>query len=66
MVEKIFDALTKIRSLGITVLLVEQDVVRALSSSSKAYVLENGHVTRSGRGDELLKDEQVRKSYLGI
>ncbi len=66
MVEKIFDALSKIRSLGITVLLVEQDVVRALSSSSKAYVLENGHVTRSGKGEELLKDEQVRKSYLGI
>jgi branched-chain amino acid transport system ATP-binding protein len=66
MVEKIFDALSKIRSLGITVLLVEQDVVRALSNSSKAYVLENGRVTRSAKGEELLKDEEVRKAYLGI
>ena len=66
MVEKIFQALSKIKSLGITVLLVEQDVVRALSNSTKAYVLENGRVTRSAKGDELLRDEEVRKAYLGI
>lgn len=66
MVEKIFQALSKIKSLGITVLLVEQDVVRALSNSTRAYVLENGHVTKSAKGEELLKDEEVRKAYLGF
>ncbi len=66
MVEKIFDAISRIRSLDITTLLVEQDVIRALANSSKAYVLENGRVTRSAKGEELLNDEQVRKAYLGI
>ncbi len=66
MVERIFDAISRIRSLGITALLVEQDVVRALSSSTTAYVLENGQVTESAKGEELLKDEHVRKAYLGI
>ncbi len=66
MVERIFDAISSIRSLGITALLVEQDVVRALSSSTTGYVLENGQVTKSAKGEELLKDEHVRKAYLGI
>jgi branched-chain amino acid transport system ATP-binding protein len=66
MVARIFDAISKIRTLGITALLVEQDVVRALANSSMAYILENGQVTRSAKGEELLNDEQVRKAYLGI
>ncbi|HEY6282632.1 MAG TPA: ABC transporter ATP-binding protein [Nitrososphaerales archaeon] len=65
MVERIFDAITRIKALGITALLVEQDVVRALTHSSKGYILENGKVTRSAKGEELLKDEEVRKVYLG-
>ena len=66
MVERIFEAISRIKALGITALLVEQDVVRALTHSSKGYVLENGQVTRSAKGEELLKDEHVRKAYLGI
>lgn len=66
MVQRIFEAIARIKALGITALLVEQDVIRALSSSSNSFILENGHVTRSAKGEELLKDEQVRKSYLGI
>jgi branched-chain amino acid transport system ATP-binding protein len=66
MVERIFEAISRIKALGITALLVEQDVVRALTHSSKGYILENGQVTRSAQGEELLKDEEVRKAYLGI
>jgi branched-chain amino acid transport system ATP-binding protein len=66
MVEKIFQAISRISSLGITVLIVEQDVMRALSNSSKTYVLEHGRVTKSGTKEELLQDESVRKAYLGI
>jgi branched-chain amino acid transport system ATP-binding protein len=50
---------------GLTVLLVEQDARIALSSSSRAYVLEVGRVALSGSSDELRGDENVRRSYLG-
>jgi branched-chain amino acid transport system ATP-binding protein len=66
MVERIFEAISRIKTLGITALLVEQDVVRALAHSSKGYILENGRVTKYAEGEELLKDEQVRKAYLGV
>jgi branched-chain amino acid transport system ATP-binding protein len=66
MVDKIFQAISRISSEGMTVLVVEQDVMRALSNSSKTYVLENGRVTRSGTRQELLQDESIRKAYLGV
>jgi branched-chain amino acid transport system ATP-binding protein len=50
---------------GLTVLVVEQDARIALSSSSRAYVLEVGRVALSGTSDELRDDESVRRSYLG-
>jgi branched-chain amino acid transport system ATP-binding protein len=50
---------------GLTVLVVEQDARIALSSSSRAYVLEVGRVALSGTSDDLRDDESVRRSYLG-
>jgi branched-chain amino acid transport system ATP-binding protein len=50
---------------GLTVLVVEQDAKIALSSSSRAYVLEVGRVALTGSSDELRDDENVRRSYLG-
>lgn len=50
---------------GVTVLVVEQNASIALSVSQTAYVLETGHVAVSGKSEQLLKDEAVRKSYLG-
>jgi len=50
---------------GLTVLVVEQDARIALSSSSRAYVLEVGHVALSGTSDELRDNESIRRSYLG-
>jgi branched-chain amino acid transport system ATP-binding protein len=63
------DLLRTIRDLnrdGLTCLLVEQNVAQSLKLASRAYVLENGRVTLSGTGEELLADDRVRHAYLGI
>ncbi len=65
----VHDVLNTIRDLnreGITCLLVEQNVALSLKLASRAYVLENGRVTLSGSGDELLADDRVRSAYLGL
>jgi branched-chain amino acid transport system ATP-binding protein len=51
---------------GLTCVLVEQNVAVSLKLAAQAYVLENGRVTLSGRGEELLADDRVRRAYLGM
>jgi branched-chain amino acid transport system ATP-binding protein len=51
---------------GLTCVLVEQNVAVSLRLAKKAYVLENGRITLSGTGSELLADDRVRKAYLGM
>ena len=51
---------------GTTILLVEQNVLRALELCGRGYVLENGEVTLSGRREELLSSGYVRQAYLGL
>ena len=58
-VGKTFEILGKIKAENVTILLVEQNVVRALSMSEHAYALENGRIVLQGRGKDLLKDAQV-------
>ncbi|MGH7312879.1 MAG: branched-chain amino acid ABC transporter ATP-binding protein, partial [Candidatus Rokuibacteriota bacterium] len=65
MVSAIFDNLRLINQEGVTILLVEQNVLRALRLSHRGYVLENGAITLSGPGATLLADERVRHAYLG-
>ncbi len=63
------DVLQTIRDLnrdGLTCVLVEQNVAVSLKLASRAYVLENGRITLSGTGEELLNDDRVRKAYLGM
>jgi branched-chain amino acid transport system ATP-binding protein len=63
------DVLKTIRDLnreGLTCLLVEQNVAVSLKLASRAYVLENGRITLSGSGEELLADDRVRSAYLGL
>jgi branched-chain amino acid transport system ATP-binding protein len=64
-VSAIFANLVAINRAGITVLLVEQNVLRALRLSHRAYVLENGTITLSGPSDTLLADERIKRAYLG-
>jgi branched-chain amino acid transport system ATP-binding protein len=61
--------LTIVRDLnreGLTCVLVEQNVAVSLKLASRAYVLENGRITLSGSGAELLVDDRVRQAYLGL
>ncbi|SHH16914.1 ABC transporter ATP-binding protein [Thermosipho atlanticus] len=66
LVEEVFNVIKKINSEGTTVLLVEQNAVGALAISDYGYVLETGKIVLEGPGKELLKDEEVKKAYLGI
>ncbi|GAB3474663.1 ABC transporter ATP-binding protein [Amycolatopsis cihanbeyliensis] len=65
-IQQIFRIITEINEQGTTVLLVEQNAQQALSRAHRAYVLETGHVVKSGTGAELLTDESVKESYLGV
>jgi branched-chain amino acid transport system ATP-binding protein len=49
----------------LTLLLVEQNVEQALNSSQRAYILESGHMTRSGASADLIEDDDIRRAYLG-
>jgi len=64
-VTAIFDNLVTINRRGTTVLLVEQNVLRALRLCARAYVLENGTVTMAGTRETLLADEGIKRAYLG-
>ncbi|HHY37429.1 MAG TPA: ABC transporter ATP-binding protein [Clostridia bacterium] len=63
--EGIFRIIGEINAKGKTVLLVEQNAKRALELSDYAYVLETGRIVLEGLGTDLMKDERVRKAYLG-
>ena len=65
-VEEIIETIKIIRTRGTAILLVEQNVLHALSISDRAYILENGRMVMEGQGEELLKNEEVKKAYLGL
>jgi branched-chain amino acid transport system ATP-binding protein len=65
-VSQIFEIIKKVNSQGMTILLVEQNARLALKVSHRAYVIETGKVTMEGRGIDLLNDDGVRRSYLGM
>ena len=63
-VTQIFKTIKEINEEGTTVLLVEQNAKQALSVATRAYVLETGKIVLSGKGEELLNDENIKKAYL--
>lgn len=66
-VDKVFEMLGKlVESKGLSVLLVEQNVGNALRLAKRGYVIEQGHILKSGRGQDLLNDPDVQRSYLGL
>ena len=65
MVKGIFEIIREINRQGVTILLIEQNANMALHAADTAYVLETGRLTLSGSGSELLKNEAVKKAYLG-
>jgi len=62
----LLERIKEIQRSGITVLLVEQDVSSAFGLASRNYVLSHGRVIAEGTSEELLKDETIRKTYLGL
>ena len=65
-VDDMFDIITRVRAEGAAVLLVEQNVLKALEVADRAYVLEQGRIVTSGLPDELLKQPHIREAYLGV
>jgi len=66
LVHRLFETICQINQQGCTILLVEQHVQQALSIATRGYVLERGNVFMQGGGQELLKDERLKESYLGM
>lgn len=64
--KEVFEKIAEIRNLGITVLLVEQEVSTVFKMASRNYVLSSGKIIAEGTGDQLLQDEIIRKTYLGL
>ena len=65
LVQEIFDIIEQLHSAGTTVLLVEQNARMALKVADRAYVLETGKVSMSGKAADLASDERVKQAYLG-
>jgi ABC-type branched-subunit amino acid transport system ATPase component len=65
MVDEVFAAIAEIHREGTTILLVEQNALRALEIADRAYVLETGQIRLTGSGDDLLHNPAVRRAYLG-
>lgn len=61
----VFRVIRQIREAGVTVLLVEQNMVQSLAIADRAYVLERGEITLSGNAKELAKDPALQRAYLG-
>jgi branched-chain amino acid transport system ATP-binding protein len=66
LVADLFRTIRKINQEGVTVFLVEQNARLAMEISDRTYVLENGRVIREGKSKELMKDDDIRKAYLGL
>ncbi|HSR96772.1 MAG TPA: ABC transporter ATP-binding protein [Kofleriaceae bacterium] len=64
--EEVFSRIQDIRKRGVTVLIVEQNVVDGLTISNRGYVVENGRVTMHGPAADLLRNDQIRAAYLGL
>ncbi|MBB6406329.1 ABC transporter ATP-binding protein [Arthrobacter sp. AZCC_0090] len=65
MVETVFEVIASLRQSGVSVLLVEQNVVAGLELADRAYVIENGAIARSGIASDLLADPTLSNSFLG-
>ncbi len=66
LVGEVFEFIKRIKSLGITVIIVEQNVNETLEISDYAYVIQNGETVFEGTGRDLLTNDEVKKAYLGL
>jgi len=66
LVDQILDSIVAMRASGVTILLVEQNVVAALAIADRGYVIETGRIVLSGTGRDLGEDARLREAYLGL
>ena len=66
LVQEVFRIIRRLNEEGLTILLVEQNVMASLRIAHRGYVLENGRIELSGSGRDLLADDRVRQAYLGL
>jgi branched-chain amino acid transport system ATP-binding protein len=66
LVESIFDTLQRINKEGVTILLVEQNALMALSIANRGYVMQTGEIVLSDKAEQLKQNKTVQKSYLGV
>ena len=66
LVEEVFRLIRRINAEGLSILLVEQNVVQSLAIAHRGYVIENGHVTLTGPAAELMNDGGLKRTYLGM
>ncbi len=65
-VEEMFELISKVSNSGISILIVEQNLVQALGVAQRAYIMETGHIVMEGSSKDLIHDEGVRRAYLGV
>ncbi len=65
-VDRLFSVLQQIRSTGLTLLIIEQNVQQVLEMADRGYVMENGHIVLTGTGQELLNNQHLQRHYLGV
>ncbi|MDD5910291.1 MAG: hypothetical protein PUK69_01810 [Clostridiales bacterium] len=66
LVEEVFNFIKSIQKLGVTIILIEQNVNKAIELSDYVYVIKNGITHMEGTADELEANEEVKKAYLGM
>lgn len=66
LVQQIFDVVSGLKAVDVTVLLVEQNAFGALKIADRGYVMETGKITMNGPAAELIADPRIREAYLGI
>ena len=65
-VGQVFDTLKLIHQAGVSMLLIEQNAVKALDIAQYAYVLEGGRIVAEGKADTMLSEPRIRRAYLGL
>jgi branched-chain amino acid transport system ATP-binding protein len=66
LVDEMFETISNVAKRGMSILIVEQNLIKALGVADRGYVLETGHVTMEGSAKELLNNENVKSAYLGL
>lgn len=66
LVEEMFALIARLNQTGLTILLVEQNVLQSLEIATRAFVMENGEIRLSGKPAEMMNDPELQRSYLGL